>query len=136
MQICVRFVSLKFVFYSRFHNCCRLNNFFKPLHISLTKNHLINYVTFYKSGSHIHVHYSKRNSLYLVFIFFRLVFLSSSTHVGGRRVIRGGGGGYGIMNVQFPNTNLRTMMRVHRLAYILHTRRLIPQQYDATIHCV
>ena len=45
------------------------------------------------------------------------------------------GGGYGIMNVQFPDSNSRTMMRVHRLAYIVHTGSLIPRQYDVSHLC-
>ena len=45
------------------------------------------------------------------------------------------GGGYGIMNVQFPGNNSRTMMRVHRLAYIVHSGSLIPQQYDVSHLC-
>ena len=42
------------------------------------------------------------------------------------------GGEHGFMNVQFPDSNSRTMMRVHRLAYIVHTGSLIPRQYDVS----
>ena len=48
------------------------------------------------------------------------------------------GGGYGIMNVRMPGSHSRTTMRVHRLAYIIHTGSLIPQdrqEYDVSHLC-
>lgn len=45
------------------------------------------------------------------------------------------GGGYGIINVHLPGHDSRTLMRVHRLAYIVHTGNFIPQQNDVSHLC-
>ena len=45
------------------------------------------------------------------------------------------GGGYGIMNVRMPDSDSRTTMRVHRLAYIVHTGKFIPQELDVSHLC-